>query len=174
MNLRDEMKNWNEKPKELIVYLSENVKNSPSLFPQLIQILNTGTDSQKGVSADVVEALTKENPAIAGPYIDEMIGFISYKAPHVKWAVSEIIGNISKTNSKAKKAIPNLLANATDKGTVVRWATAYALGEIAKNCPETRSALLPKIDEILRKEENNGVKNVYAKALKSISKESKT
>ncbi len=55
----------------------------------------------------------------------------------------------------------------------VKQAAAFALGEIAKNCPAARSSLLPKIDEILKTEENNGVKNVYAKALKAISKENK-
>jgi len=174
LNVLDEMKDWKAKPKELIVYLTENVTKDPSLFPQLIEILKTGTDSQKGTSADVIEQLSKEKPDVVAPYIDELIGYINYKAPRVKWATSESVGNLSKNYcEEIEKAIPNLLANTADKGTVVRWATAFALGEIAKNCPATRSSLLPKINEILKTEENNGVKNIYVKALKTISKENR-
>lgn len=174
MNVLDEMQNWKGKPKELIVYLSETVKKNPQLFPELIEILKTGTDPQRGTSADVIEALSKENPGAVAPYIDALIGYINYKAPRVKWATSETIGNLSKNYcTETERAIPNLLANTADKGTVVRWAAAFALGEIAKNCPAARANLLPKIDEILKTEDNNGVKNVYVKALKAISNENK-
>jgi hypothetical protein len=172
LSLIDDIKNWQGKPKELILYLAENVKKNPPLFPQLIEILKSGTDPQRGTCADVIEAVSKENPDLVAPYVDVLIGYISYKAPHVKWATSETIGNLSKSHCvQTEKAIPHLLANTTDKGTVVRWAAAFALGEIAKNCPDARGALLPKIDEILKTEENNGVKNVYLKALKAIGKE---
>jgi hypothetical protein len=172
LSVLDEMENWKGKPKELITYLSENVKKNSSLFPQLIEILQTGTDPQRGTVADVIEALSKENPDLVAPHFAMIIGYINFKAPHVKWAASEIIGNLSKNHCvEAEKAIPNLLANTADKGTVVRWAAAFALGEIAKRCSAARTNLLPKIDEILKTEENNGVKNVYAKALKAISKE---
>lgn len=174
LNVLDEMKNWKGKPKELISYLQENVKKNPSLFPQLIEILKTGTDPQRGTSADVIEALSKENPDLVAPYIDALVGYINYKAPRVKWATSETIGNLSKNYcTETEKAIPNLLANTADNGTVVRWAAAFALAEIAKNCPAARPNLLPRIDEILKTEDNNGVRNVYAKALRALSKEDK-
>lgn len=73
---------------------------------------------------------------------------------------------------QTEKALDKLLQNSTDKGTVVRWSTAFALGEIAKHNPNSRKKLLPKIREILKKETNNGVKNVYLKTLKAIEKES--
>ena len=111
MNVLDEMKNWQGKPKELIVFLSENVEKNPSLFPQLIEILKAGKDPQRGTSADVIEAVSKEKPEIVAPHIDALIGFINYKAPRVKWATSETIGNLSKNHcTEAEKAIPNLLA----------------------------------------------------------------
>jgi len=63
-----------------------------------------------------------------------------------------------------------LLKNTKDKGTVVRWSVAFALGEIAKNNPKAAKILLPKMNELVKKEQNNGVKNVYLKALKVIGK----
>ena len=168
------MKTWEGKPKALIIYLTDKVTKDPSLFPQLIEILETGSDSQKGTSADVIEQLSKDNHCIVSPYIDVLISYINYKAPRVKWATSESIGKLSKNYpQETEKAIPNLLANTTDKGTVVRWAAAFALGEIAKNCKDARTVLLPKINEILKNEENNGVKNNYLKAIKELSKENK-
>jgi hypothetical protein len=47
---------------------------------------------------------------------------------------------------------------------------AFALSEIIKNNPSVREELVPKIEGIVKSEKNNGVKNVYLKALKTISK----
>jgi len=172
LNVLEEMKNWKGKPKELVLFLTENVKKNPALFAQLVETLKTGSIPQRGTSADVIETLSKENPDIVATYINDMIVFINYKAPRVKWGISEAIGNLSaKYPTQTEKAVPNLLANTIDEGTVVRWHAAYALSEIAKNNPHARVSLLPKIDEILKAEKNNGVKNVYVKALKTIKKQ---
>jgi len=61
--------------------------------------------------------------------------------------------------------------NTKDKGTVVRWSAALALGEIAKYNLNIRASLILKIGVILKREKNNGVKNVYLKALKAINKQ---
>ncbi|MBI4652482.1 hypothetical protein HY745_14640 [Candidatus Desantisbacteria bacterium] len=42
--------------------------------------------------------------------------------------------------------------------------------EIAKNNMELQPCLIKKFNDILKKETNNGVKNVYLKALKEIEK----
>jgi len=63
------------------------------------------------------------------------------------------------------------LKNSSDKGTVIRWSAAFALGEIAKSNSNAQKTLLPKMKELVMKETNNGVKNVYLKALKVIEKE---
>ena len=54
--------------------------------------------------------------------------------------------------------------------TVIRWGAAYSLSEIAKHSIKAQKELVPRIKEIVRKEKNNGVKNVYLKALKIIEK----
>ncbi len=55
-----------------------------------------------------------------------------------------------------------------DKGTVVRWSVAFALGEIVKSNQKMAKKLLPRINELAERETNNGVKNVYLKVLKAI------
>ena len=51
---------------------------------------------------------------------------------------------------------------------MVKWSTAFALTEIAKHNPQTHKQLLPVIRKLAESEENNGVKKIYAKALKSL------
>jgi HEAT repeat protein len=78
--------------------------------------------------------------------------------------VPEAIGNMAqKFPIEVEKAIPNLLKNAKDESTVVRWCAAYALSEIAKSTPSDNDILL-RIQELADNEQNNGVKNVYQKA----------
>jgi hypothetical protein len=52
----------------------------------------------------------------------------------------------------------------------VRWSAAFALAEIAKSSLKTQKELIPKFSEILKKEANNGVKNIYVKTLKELKK----
>ena len=50
----------------------------------------------------------------------------------------------------------------------MRWSTAFALTEIAKNSKDEREKLITLFREILKSEENNGVRNVYLKAMKKM------
>ena len=72
--------------------------------------------------------------------------------------------------AKASKAIPKLLLNAKDSGTVIRWSAAVALTEIAKSDSKLRKSLVRRFAEIAKKEKNSGVRNVYLKALKQLAK----
>lgn len=62
--------------------------------------------------------------------VDELL---AYAEPRVKWESAKVIGNIAKCfPDRLEQAIDNLLLNAANTGTVVRWATAYAVAEILK------------------------------------------
>jgi hypothetical protein len=60
------------------------------------------------------------------------------------------------------------LINTDDKSTVVRWCAAYALSEIALHNNELQEELKSRFKQIILKEKNNGVKNVYLKTLNKI------
>lgn len=91
--------------------------------------------------------------------------------PRVKWESAKVIGNIAKLYpNQLDKAINNLLPNAEKTGTVVRWATAYALAEILKLKTENNKKLLPKIETLCEKEDDNGVKKKYLDAIKKVKK----
>jgi hypothetical protein len=92
----------------------------------------------------------------------------------VKWGVPEAIGNMAKDfPDDVVKAIPFLLKNITDEEfntTVIRWCSAFALCEIARYNVKTRKQLVPLFEKLIIEETNNGVRNVYVKALKAIEK----
>lgn len=171
MKILEEIRSWKGKPKELVAFLTEGMERDGKLFSQLIGILRTGSDVEKGTCADIMKHVSKDKPEILVTYVDVIIEYINYKAPRVKWGVQESIGNMAQRFPKeVEKAIPKLLANTKDESTVVRWCAAFALSEIAKNNPRVRKELVPKIEGIIKNEKNNGVKNVYLKALKTINK----
>lgn len=162
------------KPKEKILLLAGTIKRNPQMLEELFRYFDTAKDPEKGSCLSAITENIKEDPAFAGDYIDSIINSISYKAPRVKWEASEIIGHASKAfPMEAARAIPMLIENTNDKGTVVKWSAAFGLTEIAKNNKDTRKKLIPFIKEKAENEINNGVKKLYLKALKFIEKENK-
>lgn len=119
--------------------------------------------------------VSAQKPALLASFIDMLIDYVNFELPRVKWGVPGAIGNMAKDYpDKVAKAIPNLLKNTTDdkiNTMVIKWCAAFALAEIAKNNPKTRKQLVPIFEKIIKTEKNNGVKNVYVKALKAIEKE---
>ncbi len=163
------------KPKEKLSKLVEAVCKESVSVKEFIAFFESAADVDKGTCADAMKHISVSNPEILAPYILILIKYINYKLPRVKWGVPEAIGKMSKDYpEETAKAIPHLLKNTTDdkiNTTVIKWCAAFALGEIAKNNPKTRKQLLPIFEKIIRSEKNNGVKNVYVKALRVIEKE---
>jgi hypothetical protein len=158
--------------KEKVAIMSEMAKRDEDALAQLFEILRTGSDMQKGTAATVMKFVAEETPDIMVPYIDTLIEYINYKAPKVRWGCPEAIGYIAQQYPhEVEKAIPKLLENLKDKSTVVRWCAAFALTEIAKHNLEKQKELVGIIQELTIKEQNNGVRNVFVKALKDIDKQ---
>jgi hypothetical protein len=159
------------KPKELTLLLARTLVSDKTLLGQLEEFYDKAKDSWKGTCLSALTEITKDNPKFIERHIDFIIEQINHKAPRVKWESSEIIANIAREYpDQARKAIPLLLNNINDEGTVVKWSAGYALTEIAKSNPETHKQLLPIFREIIGTEENNGVRNIYLKALKVLEK----
>ena len=160
------------KNKEKVALLAEKVESDRDLVAQLFELLKTGPDVEKGTAAEVMKFVSKDSPEMMAPYIDVLIEYIDYKAPRVKWGCPESIGNIAREYpDRVEKAIPKLLENLKDKSTVIRWCAAFALTEIAKYNSKKQKELVAKFKNLIKTEQNNGVKNVYVKALKEIEKQ---
>ena len=72
------------------------------------------------------------------------------------------------------QAIPYLLQNTNPNKidtAVIRRCTPSGLSEIAKHSTKAQKDLTQKIREIVNKENNNGIRNVYLKALKEIEQQ---
>ncbi len=153
-------------PKEKTELIVSSVKQNKLLIKEVIEILKNGKDVEKGFISDSLKHISAELPEILVPYTEAIIEYINYKAPRVTWGVMEAVGNISKQfPEKTASAVPKLMLNTKSKSTVVRWCSAYALSEIAKHNKKLQKELVKKIKAILKTEANNGVKNVYQKAL---------
>jgi hypothetical protein len=161
-----------KKHKEKVAAITEEVKSDKVLVAELFELLKNGTDVEKGTSTEVMKFISKENPEILLPYVHILIEYIDYRANRVKWGCPESLGNIArKYPSNVERAIPKLLKNLNDKSTVVRWCAAYALTEIAKYNTQKQKELTTKFKTLINTEQNNGVKNLYVKALKEIEKQ---
>jgi HEAT repeat protein len=159
------------KEKEKVAIMTTMVKSDDTALAQLFDILRTGTDVQKGTAAEVMKFVSKDSPDLMVPYIDILIEYIDYKAPRVRWGCPEAIGNLApKYPYEVEGAIPKLLENLKDESTVVRWCAAFALTEIAKYNLEKQEELVGIFLGLVTSEQNNGVRNVYVKALKYIDR----
>lgn len=160
------------KPKEKQVQLVEAIENRVIGIEEVIGYFKSAKDPEKGTLLSAITQITKENPEFIKDEIDFVIDQVAHKAPRVKWESSEIIANIAaKYPEKAAAAIQNLLGNIENEGTVVRWSTAYALTAIAEANQKTHGKLIPLFEEQMAKEENNGIRIIYEKALKSLKKQ---
>ncbi len=163
------------KPKEKQTKLVEAVVFGEIPVKEFMAFFELAKDVEKGTCADVMKHVSAQKPALLAPYIDMLINYVNYELPRVKWGVAETIGNMAKYYpDKVAKAIPNLLKNTTDDNintTVIKWCAAFALSEIAKHNSKVRKNLLPVFENIIKKEKNSGVKNLYVKVLKAIEKE---
>lgn len=170
----DDILNLKIKPKEKQVKLVESICMGSIPIKECIDFFVAASDVDKGTCADVLKHVSEKKPEILADYIDILIPYINCQTSRVKWGISETIGNFAHYNSgKVIKAIPYLLKNAVENKentTVIRWCAAYGLSEITKNNKDSQKNLLPKIKKIAEKEKNNGVKNVYLKAIKEIEK----
>ncbi|HNT30639.1 MAG TPA: hypothetical protein PKL83_06840 [bacterium] len=163
------------KPKEKQTRLVKAIVSGAIPVKEFMAFFQSATGAHKGTCADVMKHVSEQKPALLAPYLDILIKHVNFPLPRVKWGVPEAIGNLAKEYpAQAAKAIPNLLRNTTDdpvNTTVIRWCAAFALAEIAKNHPASRKQLVPVFEQIITREKNTGVKNLYVQTLKMIKKD---
>ena len=143
------------KPKQRIEILCQNIIDKKISIKDLLNYAKTAKDSEKGTCVEALEFASAKNPKIINKNCFEfVVEHLSDKAPRVKWECAKIIGNTAYLyKSDLNNAIKNLLQNTTYDGTVVRWSAAFALVEIIKLETDHNKELLPKINEICKKEE---------------------
>jgi hypothetical protein len=162
------------KPKEKMAELSRMFHDDPRLMVELAADFAALNASEQGNCLSALTPIAAEDPKALKGIVDFVAEHVNDKPPRVKWEASQILGHLAATfPDDVAKTVPRLLKNAGDEGTVVRWSTAFAIGEIALHIPATRARLTPFITEQTKKEENNGVRKIYEKALKALTKAAK-
>ena len=166
-----EILNSSSKHKAKVTLIVTISKNDPKMVREIIHLLESGTDLDRGTSAEILKRISKSNPKLVEKYIDTLIQYIDYKVPQVKREIRATIGNLAEEYPDvAAKAISKLLDNTEDENNEIRRSTAYALTEIAKNNPSTRKKLIPIFDELIEKEINSGIRTIYIRTLKDLNK----
>lgn len=169
MSLLEELRKSDRKSKEQVTYLSTLIKKNIKLLDSLKESLANAKPPERGALMEALEYATQDNSTILKNHLNEVVDYLNDKAPKVKWEAARVLANTAKEYpSDVAKGVEKLLINTKDAGTVVRWSAAFALGEIAKNNQKIQANLVKQINEILKTEKNNGVKNVYLKALKDL------
>ncbi len=170
MTIDELLKDKTIKPKDKTEIISNWLLDDSLPVDELIVFAENQKDPAKATCIEAMEYATRQNPKIADENVLIFVtNTLASKAPRVKWESARLIGNIAHLfPSQLEKSIENLLINTENEGTVVRWSSAFALGEILKLKTKYNSDLLPTIETICEKVEKNSIKKIYADALKKI------
>lgn len=159
------------KPKVKTETISKWLLDHSLPIDELLAFADKQKDPAKATCIEAIEFATKENPNIADESVFNFVTeTLTSKAPRVKWESAKVIGNVVHLfPEKLDKTLGLLIINTQHKGTVVRWSTAFALGEILKLKSIHNLQLLPKIEDICQKEEKNSIKKIYRNAINELS-----
>ena len=168
MNLNELLKSKDIKPKDKTVMIANAVLDGDLSIKDIIDLTSSFKDPAKATCMEAFEYATNKNPEVANI---ELFGFaennLSSKAPRLKWESAKVIGNIAHLYSDSlETAIPSLLENAKDDGTVVRWSAAYALTQIFLLPKYSNDEFRCILQDICESEEKASIKKIYVKVLK--------
>ncbi len=139
---------------------------NPSAFVMTIPKL---ADAELAIVVEALEAVTRKEPELVDEKLfNLLIKCVAHAAPRVRWEAARTIGNSAgQHSSRLGTAVDALLVNTSDVGTVVRWATAQALASILRSGYSGKN-LRARIGELVAREEDDGVRGVYEKALRGV------
>jgi HEAT repeat protein len=172
MTLAELLNDKTKKSKEKVEAISKWLLEGSLSLNELTAFAGIAKQPEKATCIEAIGFATKQHSAIADESVFVFVSnALTDNAPRVKWESAKVIGNTAHLfPTKLDQSIVNLLANAEHDGTVVRWAAAFALGEIMKLKTKHNKNLLPAVEAIYQSEQNNGVKKKYADAIKKIKK----
>jgi hypothetical protein len=172
MTIEDIFKDKTIKAKAKVNTIGEWLLNGQLPLEELLNFAEKQKATDKATCIEALELATKKDASIAN---SDVLAFVTKalkdEEPRVKWESAKVISNIAKSfHTLLETTIKNLLINAEGHGTVVRWASATALTEILKLKTSYNTKLLPKIQELNSKEEDNAIKKKYIDALNKVNK----
>ena len=172
MNLAELIKSKTLKGKEKVETISQAILTGKLKVDELIKVASTLKKAEKGTCVEALEYVTRTKPELASQKCFSFaVESLKDEDPRVKWEAAKIIGNLAPHfKTKLSGAISGLLTNTEDPGTVVRWSAAFALSSIVVLKTKHNAELIPAIEAILKREENNAMRKMYLGALKKVQK----
>lgn len=172
MALAELLSDKTKKAKEKVETISRWLLEDSLPTEELIVFAEKAKDPEKATCIEAIEFATRQDSKIADENVFAFVTkTLKEKAPRVKWESAKVIGNIVHLfPTKLSKPITNLLANTENDGTVVRWATAFAIGEILKLKTKHNKDLMHAVEALCEREQDNGVKKKYLDAIKKAKK----
>lgn len=153
------------------VIISAIVNDSISLN-EIMNVSDSLSEKHIAILLEAIEEITnKKLKKVDSSCIAFAEKYIFSDSNSCKREASRIIGNLAEQYPKElNSAIKYLILNTNSENTVVRWGSAYALSRIIVLSEFSNTNLFKEISDICDKEQENGVKNQYVKALKKVTK----
>jgi HEAT repeat protein len=172
MNIEEILKDKAIKTKGKVQVLSKAILEGKITIEDLIKVASKAKDADKGTCVETLEFATRTKPEISNQKcLSYAVKCLADEAPRVKWEAAKVIGNIAGLyKTKLDDAIAGLLINTEDPGTVVRWSAAHALSKILAFDTKRNADLIPAIEAIVKREEDNAIKKIYLTGLKKVQK----
>jgi hypothetical protein len=172
MTITELLNDKTKKIKEKVKTIGKWLLDASLSTDELMVFAEKAKDPQKATCIEAIEFATRQNATIANESVFAFVTkMLTENAPRVKWDSAKVIANTAHLfPAKLNKAISNLLTNSKDNSTVVRWASAFALGEILKLKTKYNKDLLPNLETICDTEQDTGVKKKYLDAIKKTNK----
>jgi hypothetical protein len=160
------------KTREKAEILCQWILEHPEQINDLIDLAISSKAHAKATCIEAIDYATAENPELASldclTFVTQNLSDISSR---VKWESARVVGNIAHLYpTYLGEAIRRLLINSKHDETMVRWSTAFALGEIVKLNTRHNTTLIPAIKTILENEAKNSIRKTYLMALKKVLK----
>lgn len=159
------------KPSVQSAILTEALLEGSLSIQTLIAGIENHKESIQSRILGIIEGATRRKPQLVNdPIFDLLVAFLSSQNPSILRESCRIIANVvHQYTNKISEIMPLMLAIATNKGTVVRWAGATAIHAISLHV-EDIDGYEKIIKNLMVKEEQSSIKQIYLKALKTLKK----
>jgi hypothetical protein len=155
--------------KEKEVALVSLIEEESGQVAPLVERFSSVSSSDQGTILAALESISRQRPAVVVPHVGFIIDHLDDAPPRVRWEASRVVGNLAGANAPGlRSAVPALLRNARNEGTVVRWSAAFALTQLALCDAVLGQELLPRLRELAHRETGGGIRAMYEKALKRL------
>lgn len=172
MTITEIMNNKSLKRLEKRNSLAEAIINREFNVSIILEACESFPEKNISLLLEAIEEVSRSKEfTLEADYLDLAEKYILSSDNSCKREASRIVGNLAnKFPTKLDKAITALFQNTKNDGTVIRWASAYALSRIIIIPQYAKSPLFEQISDLCAKENESGVKNQYIKALKKSRK----